>query len=119
MKYACLIYGDGNYDDPLPQTEMEKLIADSLAYNEELRRKGHFVEAFALEPAQTAATIRRRDGNLSMTDGPFVETKEQLGGVFLIEARDMNEAVRVASCHPCMHWDAIEIRAVRELQAVS
>lgn len=94
---------------------MEKLIADSLAFNDELRRKGHYVDELALEPAQTAATIRRREGNLSMTDGPFAETKEQLGGVFLIEARDMNEAVQIASCHPCMHWDAIEIRAVKDL----
>jgi hypothetical protein len=119
MKYACLIYGDGNVVDPLPSEEMEKLAARGRAFDQELRRSGHFIDAQALERAQAATTIRRRDGELSMTDGPFAETKEQLGGFFLIEARDLNEAIRIASAHPCMHWDAIEIRAVRELYSSS
>lgn len=115
MKYACLIYGDGNAVDPLPPDELERLSAEGLTFDRELRRSGHFVAAQALEPAQTATTIRRRNGELSMTDGPFAETKEQLGGFFLIEARDLNEAIRIASGHPCMCWDAIEIRPVKEL----
>jgi hypothetical protein len=119
MKYACLIYGDGNLVEPLPPSEMEKLTAEGVAFDEELRRTGHFIDAQALAPAQAAATIRRHDGNLSMTDGPFAETKEQLGGFFLIEARDLNEAVRIASRHPCMQWDAIEVRPVRELYSGS
>ena len=119
MKYACLIYGDGNLFDPLPPSEMEKLTAEGLAFDEELRRTGHFIDAQALEPAQAAATIRRQEGRLSMTDGPFAETKEQLGGFFLIEARDLNEAVRIASQHPCMQWDAIEVRPVRKLYSTS
>ncbi|MGA7356523.1 MAG: YciI family protein [Candidatus Cybelea sp.] len=115
MKYACLIYGDGNLVDPLPPEEMEKLEAEGLAFDQELRRSGHFIAAQALERAHAATTIRRRNGELSMTDGPFAETIEQLGGFFLIEARDLNEAIRIASAHPCTHWDAIEIRPVREL----
>jgi hypothetical protein len=115
MKYACLIYGDGNLVDPLPPEEMEKLEAEGLAFDQELRRSGHFITAQALEHANAATTIRRRNGEFSMTDGPFAETKEQLGGFFLIEARDLNEAIRIASAHPCTHWDAIEIRPVREL----
>ncbi|HTJ26063.1 MAG TPA: YciI family protein [Candidatus Limnocylindria bacterium] len=115
MKYACLIYGDGNVEDPLPPREMEALIADSVAYHEELRQRGYLVGLQALEPAHTATTIRRRNGELSMTDGPYAETKEQLGGFLLIEARDLNEAIRIASGHPATAWDTIEIRPVREI----
>jgi hypothetical protein len=115
VKYACLIYGDGNVVDPLPPSEMEKLTADSLAFADELRRTGHFMGANALEPASAATTIRMRDGKLSMTDGPFVETKEQLAGFFLIEARDLNEAVRIASGFPSLCWDTIEVRPVKEI----
>ncbi len=69
----------------------------------------------ALEDADTATTVRRRDGKLSMTDGPFAEIKEHLGGFFIIEARDLNEAIRIAGGHPAACWDSIEIRPVREI----
>jgi hypothetical protein len=115
MKYACLIYGDGNKVDPLTPSEIESLVAEVLEYDEDLQRRGQFILGHPLEPAETATTIRRQEGKLSMTDGPFAETKEQLGGFFLIEARDLNEAVRIASGHPALCWDAIEVRAVREL----
>lgn len=115
MKYACLIYGDGNLDDPLPPGDLETLSTETLAFRDELRRKGQLIAAHPLEPAHAATTIRMRDGRLSMTDGPFVETKEQLGGFFLIEARDLNEAIRVASGIPAVRWDTIEIRPMRDL----
>ncbi|MGD0471860.1 MAG: YciI family protein [Candidatus Velthaea sp.] len=115
MKYACLIYGDGNLDDPLSASEMKTLGAETVAYRDELRRKGHLIVTHPLEPAHTATTIRMRDGRLSMTDGPFAETKEQLGGFFLIEARDLNEAIRIASGIPAVRWDTIEIRPMRDL----
>jgi hypothetical protein len=115
MKYACLVYGDGNLVDPVSDVELDAAVVDTVAYHEELRRKGQFVFAQPLEPAHTATTIRRRDGKLSMTDGPFAETKEQLGGIIIIEARDLNEAIRIASAHPAVRWDTIEVRAMREL----
>jgi hypothetical protein len=115
MKYAWLIYGDGNEVDPVSDEEMDVVVADSVTYHEELHRKGHFVFAKPLEPANTATTIRRKDGKLSMTDGPFAETKEQLGGIVIIEARDLNEAIRLASEHPATRWDTIEVRALQEM----
>ncbi len=111
MKYACFIYGD---DDPLPNGEGAKLRDDSIAYHQELQRRGHLVAVEALQDADTATTVRRRKGKLSITDGPFAEIKEHLGGFFTIEARDLNEAVRIAGDHPAARWDAIEIRAVRD-----
>jgi hypothetical protein len=119
MKYACLIYGDGDPVDSLPHNELENVIAQALAYTEDLRQKGHFLGGEALEPVQTATTIRRRNGKLSMTDGPFAETKEHLAGFFLVEAGDLNDAIRIASTHPSACWDAIEIRPVRELRLSS
>lgn len=115
MKYACLIYGDGNVVDPLPETELQELTAQAIAYHDELRKSGHLGAVEALEPADTATTIRTRNGKLSVTDGPFAETKEQLGGIFLIEARDLNEAIRIASKHPSARYDVVEIRPVKEL----
>ena len=111
MKYACFIFGD---DEPLPEGEGQKLFEDSVAYHEELKRKGQLVALEALEDADTATTVRRREGKLSMTDGPFAEIKEHLGGFFIIEARDLNEAIRIAGGHPAARWDAIEIRPVRQ-----
>ncbi len=112
MKYACLIFGD---DEPLPEGEQSKLRDDSIAYHEELKRKGHLVALEALEDPETATTVRKREGKLSMTDGPFAEIKEHLGGFFIIEARDLNEAIRLAGDHPAARWDAVEIRPVREI----
>ena len=112
MKYACFIYGD---DEPLPEGEGKKLHDESIAYHEELHRKGQLVAVEALEDADTATTVRRRGGKLSMTDGPFAEIKEHLGGLFIIEARDLNEAIRIAGGHPAARWDSIEIRPIREI----
>jgi hypothetical protein len=112
MKYACFIYGD---DDPLPEGEGQKLYDASIAYHRELARKGHLLAVEALEDKDTATTVRRRDGKISMTDGPFAEIKESLGGLFIIEARDLNEAIRIAGGHPAARWDSIEIRPVRDI----
>lgn len=112
MKYACFIYGD---DEPLPEGEGKKLHDDSVAYHQELYRKGQLVAVEALEDVDTATTVRRRGGKLSMTDGPFAEIKEHLGGFFIIEARDLNEAIRIAGDHPSACSDSIEIRPVREI----
>ncbi|MBV9102731.1 MAG: YciI family protein [Candidatus Eremiobacteraeota bacterium] len=115
MKYACLVYGDGNLSDPLPESETQALHDDSIAYHEELRKSGRLLAVEALEPASTATTVRTRNGRVLVTDGPFADTKEQLGGLFIVEARDLNEAIRIASSHPATRHDAVEIRPVREL----
>jgi hypothetical protein len=116
MKYACLIYEEGSLVDRLPEGELQELTTGALAYHDELRRRGQLAAAEALEPAYTATTIRLRSGQLSLTDGPFAETKEQLGGFLLIEATDLNEAIRIASKHPAARYDTVEVRPVRELR---
>jgi hypothetical protein len=117
MKYARLIYGDGNLDDPLPPSQMEALAAETLEYNEELRRAGRFVASQPLQPAPTATTIRMRDGKLSMTDGPFAETKEQLGGFFLIEARDLNEAEIVKGSGASSFGKAVTVEGLQDTES--
>ena len=86
-----------------------------MAYCEALKKSGHLVAVEQLEPVQTAMTVRVRNGQLSVTDGPFVETKEQVGGFFLINARDLNEAIQVASKFPSVRLGSMEVRPVREM----
>jgi hypothetical protein len=116
MKYICLVYLVEKEMTALPRAEAEACTDESLAYDEALRRAGHFVAAHALQPVEAATTVRVRSGKLSATDGPFAETKEQLGGFILIEARDLNEAIRVASRIPMARYGSIEVRPIRELR---
>jgi len=90
---------------------------ESLAYDDTLRKKSHFLAAQALESVQAATTLRLRNGKVSVTDGPFAETHEQIGGFILIEAKDLNEAIQVASKIPALHLGAVEVRPVKELVA--
>ena len=85
-------------------------------YDQELGRSGHRIAAEALEPVRTAATVRIRNGNISVTDGPFAETKEQLAGFYLVESRDLNEAIQLASKIPAARVGSVEVRPVRQLQ---
>jgi hypothetical protein len=102
--------------EPLPEKEMQTLIDSALDYDEEIRQKGHYIVSNALQRARTARTIRVRDGKATITDGPFAETKEQLGGFFLIEAKDMDEACAVAVRFPPAQIGTIEVRPVQELK---
>src|SRR5262245_41256754 len=97
MKYLCMIYYEEEALDALTGSEYDALTAEALAYDEELRRGGHFIAAQALQPVRTATTVRIRNGKTTTTDGPFAETKEHLGGFILIDARDLNEAIHLAS----------------------
>ena len=115
MKYPCLVYHEESKVDALPEEEYEAMMRDVLDYREELRRSGHHIASSPLQPVRTATTIRVRDGAVSITDGPFAETREQLGGVYLIEARDLNEAIRVASKIPGARLGAIEVRPIKEI----
>ena len=116
MKYLCLVYIEEKKLNALSDSEMKALIAEALAYDEELRKSGHYIVSNALQRVEAATTLRTRNGKLSITDGPFAETKEQLGGFILIEARDLNEALHVASKIPPGRLGSIEVRPVWELE---
>jgi hypothetical protein len=116
MKYLCLAYFDERKLEAAPKSEVDALVAESLAYDEELRASEHFIAAEALQPVRTATTVRIRNGKLSITDGPFAETKEQLGGFFLINARDLNDAIQVAAKIPCARLGSIEVRPIEVLK---
>ena len=115
MKYLCLAYGDQKKMESLTKSEFEALVAQCRVHDEELRKSGHFVQGESLEWGVTS--LRPRNGKVIVTDGPFVETRETVGGMIVIEARDLNEAIRVASLHPAAHlgeqlgW-AIEVREI-------
>lgn len=108
MKYLCLVYSDErkleDFDD-----------AECVAYDESIRGNGQCLASEALQPVRTAATVRVRDGSMTVTDGPFAETKEQLAGFYLVEARDLNEAIQLAGRIPPARVGSIEVRPVREL----
>jgi hypothetical protein len=114
MKYLCLIYHEETKIDALPKGEYDAIMNDVLAYREELRQGGHYITSSPLEYVRTATTIRIRDGKASITDGPFAETREQLGGFYLIEAQDQDEAIRLASQMPPARVGSIEVRPLHE-----
>ena len=116
MKYACLIYFEEEGLNALSEAQFGTITNQCLDYEDELRESRQFIAAEALEPVQTATTLQVRTGRTTMTDGPFAETKEQLGGFFMIEARDLNEAIQVAAKLPQARFGSIEVRPIRELK---
>lgn len=100
MKYICLGYLDQTAWDAMSATEQAALIDECFAYDDVLRQNGHFVLGEALQDARNAATLRWKDGRVSITDGPYAETKEQLGGILILEAKDLNHAIQLMSQHP-------------------
>jgi hypothetical protein len=110
MKYLCLIYFEEAKLAALDSTEAAELTRACLAYDDELKERGHYVTSSPLAPVGTAATVRVANGKLSVTDGPFTETKEQLGGFIMIDARDLNEAVAIASKIPVGWLGCVEVR---------
>ena len=115
MKYLCSVFYDEKNLDALSREESDALDRESLAYDDVLRKSGHFLAAQALHSVHSATTIRLRDGKVCVTDGPFAETKEQIGGFILIEAADLNEAIRLASHIPPVRLGGVEVRPVKEL----
>ena len=116
MRYVCLVH----FDIPatvaaMSKAEQKQLDIDSLAYDDELKANGNLVVAEALQPPESAVLVRVRDGAMSATDGPFIETKEQLAGFILIEARDLNDAIRIAAGIPLAKYGTIEVRAMYEV----
>ena len=116
MKYVCLVYLVEREMIAMSKGEADSCTDESLAYDDALKRAGHLVVAHALQPVEAATTVRVRNGKLSTTDGPFAETKEQLGGFILIEARDLNEAIQVAAKIPLARRGSIEVRPIREIR---
>ncbi len=115
MRYLCLVYIDENVLDALSESAFDALTDAALANDEALRRTGHYVTSNALESVRTATSLRVRNGKLSITDGPFAETKEQLGGFTLIEAADLAEAIALAQNIPMVRIGTIEVRPVHEI----
>ena len=116
MKYLCLVYFEEKMWDTISQKESDSITEQSLAYDEELVKSGYFIAAEALNSVHTATTVRVRNGKISATDGPFAETKEVLGGFVMINARDLDEAIQIASKIPLARWGSIEVRPVLDLQ---
>jgi len=114
MKYLCLIYEDETLRQKMEKAEVDKLFAEYSAFKDRIKNSGRLVGCNPLQPTRTAITVRVRNGKVSTTDGPFAETKEQLGGYFLIEARDLNEAIQVASRIPGARLGSIEVRPIME-----
>jgi hypothetical protein len=115
MRFMFMIHHDEDELRALPADEMRELVDGALEYTDELRRTGHYIVSDALQFSPTARTIRVRGKKVSTTDGPFAETKEQLGGFFLVEAKNMDEACAMASRFPPARIGVIEVRPVQEL----
>jgi hypothetical protein len=112
MKYLCLVYSDEQKLHSLPESPKD---AECIAYDEKIRKSGHMIAGQALQPVETATTVRVRNGKTSITDGPFAETKEQLAGFWLIDARDLDDALQVAAGIPAARVGSIEVRPIRPL----
>lgn len=112
MKYLCLIYDQEQDWDAVPREEADAYLAECMAVSDEIHAGGHHRGGEALHPAATAAIVRVRGGKLSVTDGPFMETKEQLAGFYLVQAADTDEAVRIAAGIPSARTGCIEVRPV-------
>jgi len=112
MKYLCLIYDDEKKWDSMAKTEAETMMGEYFAFTEDIKKSGHYVAGEALQLTQTATTVRLRQGKVSTTDGPFAETKEQLGGFYMIDARDLNDALAIAARIPSVRTGCIEVRPV-------
>jgi len=114
MKYLCLVYHEETKVDALPRSDYDGIVDEVLEYRDELRSSGHYIDSSPLQPVRSATTIRVRNGQVTITDGPFAETREQLGGYYLINATDLNDAIRVASKMPPARLGCIEVRPLAE-----
>ncbi len=115
MKYLCLIYDDEKQMAAMPKHELEGLMRDYGVFTEGLKAGGQLLASHRLQPIHTASTVRVRNGKVSATDGPYAETKEQLGGFYLIDARDLNDAIQVAAKIPSARLGSVEVRPIWEM----
>ena len=112
MKYLCLIYDDESRWATMSKEDADAMMGEYFAFTEGIRKSGQYLAGEALKPVQTATSVRVRNGRTTTTDGPFAETKEQLGGFYMIDARDLNEAIQIASRIPSARTGTIEVRPV-------
>jgi hypothetical protein len=115
MKYLCLIYDEEKKLHTMPKSEGDAFMGEYFAFTEGIKKSGHYLGGNALQPVATATTVRVRNGKVSTTDGPFAETQEQLGGYYLIEAKDLNDALQVAAKIPSSRIGSIEVRPIMEM----
>jgi len=114
MRYLCLIYDEESKFGKMPKEQADAMMSEYFAFTEGIKKSGHYIGGEALQPIQTATTVRVRNGKVSTTDGPFAETKEQLGGYYLINAKDLNDAIQIASKIPSSRAGSIEVRPIQE-----
>lgn len=115
MKYICLGYIEPGKFENMPEDERNIAIDECFSYDDELRKNGHFAGGEGLQGPETAATLRWKDGKVAITDGPYAETKEQIGGILILEARDLNHAIQIMSKHPGVKMGPFEIRPAQDL----
>ena len=114
MRYLCLIYESEKQWETMPKDQADAIFGEYSSFTEGIKQSGHLLGGEALQPTQTATTVRVRGGKVATTDGPFAETKEQLGGYYLINARDLNDAIQVAAKIPGSRLGCVEIRPIME-----
>ncbi len=114
MRYLCLIYDEEKKMAGMSKSDADAFMGEYNAFTEGIQKSGQYIGGEALQPVQTATTVRVRNGKVSTTDGPFAETKEQLGGYYLINARDLNEAIQVAAKIPSARLGSVEVRPIME-----
>jgi hypothetical protein len=114
MRYLCLIYDDEKKVATMPENESNAFMGEYFAFTDGIKQSGHYLAGEALQPVLTATTVRVRNGKVGTTDGPFAETKEQLGGFYMIEARDLNDAIQVAAKIPSAKIGSVEVRPIVE-----
>jgi hypothetical protein len=112
MKYLLLIYENEGSFASLSEAEQGKIFGEYMEYSKRIRKSGHYIAGQALEPVATATTVRVKDGKTLTTDGPFAETREQLGGFYLVEAKDLDEAIALAAGIPASRTGSIEVRPI-------
>jgi len=117
MKYLCLIYDEEKKLETMSKADGEAMMSEYFGFTEGIKKSGHYLGGNALQPVHTATTVRVRNGKVSTTDGPFAETQEQLGGYYLIEAKDLNDAIQVAQKIPSSRIGSIEVRPIMEFDA--
>jgi hypothetical protein len=118
MKYLCLIYDEEKVLNEMPKADSEAFMGEYFAFTEGIKQSGHYLAGEALHPISSATTVRVRNGKASTTDGPFAETKEQLGGFYMVEARDLNEAIQIAGKIPSARTGSIEVRPIVDFSQV-